>query len=187
MLWTNTYVPKSAHALLSPSQSAWVRYDKEKLEKVYRNRQRAALGTRLHKLAEDCIVHGVRLHDIPRAINMFVNDSIDSDLRPEELLYYSEYCFGTADAIGFDDTTDTLTVMDLKTGVSKPHREQLEVYSALFCLQYDKNPNDIIINCTIYQGEEKDTWSPDPEAVLHIMAIIKDHDTYLRELDEETS
>jgi hypothetical protein len=50
-------------------------------------------------------------------------------MTPEQILFYSENCFGTADAISF--RYNKLRISDLKTGVIKGSVHQLEVYAAL--------------------------------------------------------
>lgn len=40
-------------------------------------------------------------------------------MTPEQVLYYSENCFGTADTISFDNKT--LRIHDLKTGAVPAH------------------------------------------------------------------
>ena len=40
------------HAVFSPSQCSWLRYDDEKAIEVYSNKKAAELGTRLHEWAQ---------------------------------------------------------------------------------------------------------------------------------------
>ena len=75
--------------------------------------------------------------------------SIGFKLTPEQVLYYSSNCFGTADAISFKDKF--LRIHDLKTGVIPAHVEQLEIYAALFCLEYKVKPQDIGMELRLYQ------------------------------------
>lgn len=42
---------KGQHALFSPSQSAWLRYDEDKIAERVRNQYRAPLGTEIHEFA----------------------------------------------------------------------------------------------------------------------------------------
>ena len=44
---------KGTHALFSPSQSAWIRYDEEKIIDKIRSQYRTALGTEIHEYAAD--------------------------------------------------------------------------------------------------------------------------------------
>lgn len=66
---------KGQHALFSPSQSAWLRYDDNKIAERVRNQYRAPLGTEIHEFAAAQIelnhkVSGVRIlaHDIENYI-----------------------------------------------------------------------------------------------------------------------
>jgi hypothetical protein len=105
---------------------------------------------------------------------------------PEQVLYYSENCFGTADAISF--RYKKLRIHDLKTGVIKGSVHQLEVYAALFCLEYDFDPYDINIELRIYQDDKVDVWDADPDDIMFIMEKIQHFDreiNYLR-LEEES-
>ena len=69
-------------------------------------------------------------------------------MTPEQILFYSDNCFGTADAIAFRG--DLLRIHDLKTGAIPAHMEQLEVYAALFCLEYKIKPADIRMELRLY-------------------------------------
>ena len=88
----------------------------------------------------------------------------------EVVLYYSDYFFGTADAISFRD--NFLRIHDLKTGVTKVHIEQLEIYAALFCLEYRVKPNEIQIELRIYQNDGVLVHNPEPEDIYEIMDKI---------------
>ena len=105
---------------------------------------------------------------------------------PEQILFYSENCFGTADSIAF--RYNTLRIHDLKTGVYPGSVHQLEVYAALFCLEYDKNPFEIKIELRIYQDNEVVVYDADPEDIAFIMERIQDFDKILahRKLEEES-
>ena len=62
---------------------------------------------------------------------MYVNDAIGFKMTPEQILYYSDNCFGTADAILFRN--NFLRIHDLKTGkISGTHGAAFEIYAALF-------------------------------------------------------
>jgi hypothetical protein len=88
----------------------------------------------------------------------------------EQVLYFSPYCFGTADTISFN--RDTLRVHDLKTGVIAGSIHQLEVYAALFCLEYGFKPGLIEIILRIYQNDEVLEERPDVDVIAHIMSKI---------------
>jgi hypothetical protein len=116
---------------------------------------------------------------------MYVNDAIGFKMRPEQPLYYSEYCFGTADAISFKEKDSFLRIHDLKTGIKVPAKlTQLEVYAALFCLEYDVRPIDIEIELRIYQFDDILYGHPTSEIITPIMEQIVLADKLYSELDE---
>jgi hypothetical protein len=179
----NSYQDKlGQHAFLSPSGYHWVNYDVEKLEAVYTRYQRVKLGTMLHKLAEDLISLKVRLPSTSATLNSFVNDAIGFNLETEVVLYYSDNCFGTVDAIGFDEATKTLRIHDLKTGLSPTSIVQLEVYAALFCLQTGVDPHHINMILRIYQNDEIVESRTKPETIKRIMKTIQDFDLVISSL-----
>ena len=168
------------HAFLSPSQYHWVNYDREKLADRYFSYDAAARGTRLHALASECIKLNVKLSHSKKAICQFVNDAIGYKMDSEVTLYYSEFCFGTADAISF--RKNFLRIHDLKTGTTPASMIQLEIYAALFCLEYDFNPQDIKIELRLYQSDEVAIYEPPAANIAEIMETIKEFDKYLKEL-----
>ena len=158
------------HAFLSASKFHWINYDEEKLYSSYANYRAAEQGTILHDFAKTCILLKQRLDDVPKTLNMYVNDAIGFVMTPEQVLYFSPYCFGTADAISFKH--DQLRIHDLKTGKGVTHIEQLEVYTALFCLEYDVNVADIEIELRIYQNNKVRIHNPDVTEIIPIMDKI---------------
>jgi hypothetical protein len=158
------------HASLSPSSFHWIHYDVDKLEEKMLNSMAAQRGTELHDLAHQLIRLGVKLPNTSATLNQYVNDVIGYKMHPEVLLYYSDNCFGTADALDFK--RNTLRIFDLKTGVIPAHIEQLEVYAALFCLEYDMKPTDIKIDLRIYQSDECIKFDADMSHILYIMDKI---------------
>ena len=50
--------------------------------------------------------------------------------------------------------------------------EQLEIYAALFCLEYNKKPSDIDMELRIYQNNEIIVHNPTVEDILPIMDKI---------------
>lgn len=178
MIWNKHLSLEGQHAFLGASKYHWISYDDEKIKKVYENHLRVLMGTELHELAAKCIKLGQRLPDDGETISMYVNDAIDFKLSPEVLLYYSDYCFGTADAIGFQ--SGYLRIHDLKTGEIKAHIEQLEIYAALFCLEYGYKPSDIDIVLRIYQSGEIFELKPEVDDILPIMDTIVRFDNILR-------
>ena len=110
----------------------------------------AQRGTVLHDFACQCIKLGQKLPRSRKTLNMYVNDAINYKMTPEQILYFSPNCFGTADAIVF--TNDLLRIHDYKSGVTPAHIEQLRIYAALFCLEYHVEPFDIDMRLRIYQN-----------------------------------
>ena len=162
------------HAFLSPSRYHWVNYDDDKLDTTYIRHMATHRGVRLHDLAAECIEMGIKLPRTKKTLNLYVNDAIGYRMTPEQVLYYSDNCFGTADAVSF--RRNKLRVHDLKTGVTPTSMKQLEVYTALFCLEYKVSPNDIAIELRIYQLDEVLVHEPLPEDILYIMDKIKQFD-----------
>jgi hypothetical protein len=131
------------HAFLSPSNYHWINYDEDKLDRVFFMQLAAQRGVELHSLGHQLIRLGVKLPTTRKTLNMYVNDAIGYRMTPEQSLYYSDNCFGTADAIGF--RANRLRIHDLKTGLTEASMHQLEVYAALFCLEYRFKPFEIAI------------------------------------------
>lgn len=180
MNWNNYSHLRGKHAFLSPSGHYWLRYSEEKLIQVFENQQKIVQGTRLHKLAEDLIVLGVSVEDRAEALYAFVNDALYYDMDPEVVLYYSENCFGTADAICYDEKTGILRIHDLKTGVTPGSMHQLMVYAALFVLDYGIYPKEIILR--IYQGEEIIEHSPSREELQDVISVIESQNAIIESL-----
>lgn len=158
------------HAFLSASKYHWINYPNDKLADSYRNMLATQKGTVLHEFAAQCIKLGQKLPKSTKTLNMYVNDAIGYKMTPEQVLCYSENCFGTADAISFRD--NMLRIHDLKTGVTPAHMEQLEVYAALFCLEYNLKPGNISIELRIYQSDQIFYHIPEVDKIAHIMDRI---------------
>lgn len=172
------------HAPFSPSQPAWLRYDDNKIREVYRNKQAVLMGTRLHQWAAETIQLGIKQQRSNRTICNYVNDAIGFRMTPEQVLYFSPRFFGTADAITFKN--GMLRIHDLKTGKNPAHMEQLEIYSALYCLEYGVKPADINIELRMYQNDEVIVHNPDVTDIVPIMDKIRHFDKVLEELEEES-
>lgn len=168
------------HAFLSASGYHWLNYDTEKLISTWHNKQAIQEGTELHELAANLIAHGLNLSRKNKTINLYVNDAIKLGLKPEVVLYYSDNCFGTADAIKFEG--NTLRIHDLKTGKTPAKMEQLEIYAALFCLEYFKKPEDIDIYLRIYQSNEVLCYEPEASEIREIMDKIVYFDEVIDQL-----
>lgn len=171
---------EGTHAFLSASKYHWVNYTEEKLETAFSKYLAAQMGTRLHEFACECIRLGIKLPKTKKTLNLYVNDAIGFKMDTEQTLYYSDNCFGTADAISFKQ--NMLRIHDLKTGVSPTSMRQLEIYTALFCLEYGKNPNDIDVELRLYQTDEVLIHVPAPEDILYIMEKIITFDKKIEQL-----
>lgn len=170
------------HAFLSPSNYHWLNYNEQKLEARYYSVMAARRGTDLHALAHDAIRLGVKLARSNQALSTYVNDAIGYKMNCEQPLYYSDNCFGTADTLSF--RRNKLRIHDLKTGVSPTSEKQLEVYAALFCLEYGIDPFTIDIELRIYQRSEIQVFEPFPETILNIMDKIIEFDQQIEMIKE---
>lgn len=171
------------HAPFSPSQPSWIRYDDDKAIEVYMNRKASEMGTRLHAWAKDTIDLGLKQPRTKKTLYAYVNDAIGYRMETEVVLFYSERFFGTADAISFRN--NLLRIHDLKTGKHPANMEQLEVYAALFCLEYKVKPSDIKMELRIYQNDEVIVHVPESEDIVKIMQKIVSLDKLLEKIDEE--
>lgn len=158
------------HAILSPSNYHWLRYDDEKLIRVLENSKAAEIGTRLHEFASEAIKLERLQPAMQETVCMFTNDAIKLRMTSEQVLYYSPYCFGTTDALSFDD--GLLRIHDLKTGVTKASMDQLMIYAGLFCLEYDADPNKIDCELRIYQNNDITSYIPSEGEIWNSMNRI---------------
>lgn len=194
------------HAILAPSQPHWLRYTDDQLYQKYVSGYSQAMGTSLHELAETLIYNNLKLKkgdkltvlshllsdgipkeviDIERIYSNFmtyVNDAIGFKLTPEQVLYYSDYCFGTADAISFRN--NFLRIHDYKSGTNPAKMEQLLVYAALFCLEYKIKPGEIETELRIYQNDEIVFHNPTADEILPVMDAIIHHSKTLERINE---
>lgn len=195
MIWEEHSDLEGKHAVLGASQYAWLNYKPGELRKKLRPKYAPRIGTLLHQLAsEEYILKSKRMRredrnsvkeylieeGIPKfAINMnlyfgnlcrYINDAVKYNMDPEKILSYSYNCFGTADAISFVD--NFLRIHDLKTGFGKVSMKQLRIYAALFCLEYEKEPEDIEVELRIYQSPEILIERCESEQIRKIMDTI---------------
>jgi hypothetical protein len=168
------------HAFLSPSNYHWLNYDDDRLEARFVASMAAQRGTDLHSLAHEAIRLGVKLAKSNKSLSTYVNDAIGFKMNCEQPLFYSENCFGTADTISF--RRGKLRIHDLKTGITAASEHQLEVYAALFCLEYSISPFDIDIELRIYQRDEIRVFQPFAETILEIMDKIVLFDQQLEQM-----
>jgi len=170
------------HAFLSPSGYHWINYTPERLIERWTAAQAGAYGTIQHDYAKGEIDAG-RLSDIAGIIGLYINDCINDKMITEQLLFYSENCFGTTDAISF--RRRYLRIYDLKTGITPGSVHQLEVYAALFCLEYGFDPFNLKIELRIYQDDEVQVYDADPEDVAFIMDKIVRFDKIIENIKRE--
>lgn len=183
MQWNNHSNLKDMHAIIGGSNYHWLNYSTDKLAIVLTNMKAKQEGTELHDLAKRCIDHKVFLKGNSQTLSMYVNDAIRFGMQTEQTLVYSAYCFGTADAIKFDEHKNFLRIHDLKTGTIPAKMEQLEIYAALFCLEYGKRysfkPADGNIELRIYQNDNIDIYSPTADDIVPIMDKIITFDKFI--------
>lgn len=171
------------HAYLSASKYHWLNYDDDKLRDSYRNFLAAQRGTELHDFAAKCIRLGQKLPKSTKTLNQYVNDAIGYGMTPELPLYFSDNCFGTADAIAYRN--GSLRIHDLKTGVIPAHMEQLRIYAGLFFLEYRLKPENTHMELRIYQSDTVLVDEPEADDILCIMDKIVHFDKVLNELKQE--
>lgn len=169
-----------AHAFLSASKYHWINYTDEKLDEVFRTAMAAQRGTELHAFAAQAISLGVKLRANGQTLNTYVNDAIGFRMNPEQVLFYSINAFGTADAISFKK--NFLRIHDLKTGTGKVSFHQLEIYAALFCLEYRYKPAQLGMELRIYQNDDVQIYIPDIDDITHIMDKIVTFDLRISKL-----
>lgn len=179
------YKLKGAHSFLSASSYHWINYSEEKLMERYATHMEAARGTALHAYADMAIRLRQTQPRNNKTINRYVNDAIGFRMIPEQILFYSENSFGTADAICFRD--NLLRIHDLKNGVAKASMAQLRVYMALFCLEYDYKPRSIEAELRIYQLDDIVAEDPDRDEIERIMDKIQIFDKLIRQMKEEAA
>jgi hypothetical protein len=182
MNWNEHSRLRGCHAFLSASQYHWINYSEDKLIDRYTTFKAAEQGTRLHDFAATCIELGQKLPRSKKTLNMYVNDAIGYKMTPEQILYFSENCFGTADTISFRH--GMLRIHDYKSGVVPAHIEQLMVYAALFCLEYKHKPGNIEMELRIYQNNDINIFNPTAEDILPIMDKIRRFDKLIDKMKE---
>lgn len=171
------------HAFLSPSKHYWVNYDENKLIDAYKSWRAAQRGTELHDFAKRCIQLGIKLPKNSKTLNMYVNDAIGYGMTPEQPLKYSDNCFGTADTISFKK--GLLRIHDYKSGIVPASMNQLKIYMALFCLEYNTDPSKIDNELRIYQNDNVTIEQADPEDINTIIDKIILFDKQIEKLKSE--
>lgn len=189
MNFNKHYDLEGRHAFLGASKYHWLNYTEEKLAESYLNQKAKEKGTELHEFAAQCIRLGVKLPRSKKTLNMYVNDAIGFKMTPEQPLYYSENCFGTADTICFKKDKDTgrklLRIHDYKSGKTPARIEQLMIYAALFCLEYRINPTSIDYELRIYQNNEIIYSEPTGDDIIPIIDKIISFDKIITTIQSE--
>lgn len=158
---------KGNHAFLSPSNNSLWNATDEHLIELWRSARAIELGTAYHAWAERTINLGIKQQRSHQTLYEYVNDAIGYRMKPEQVLYYTDNCFGTTDAISFEN--DILRIHDLKTGKSPAHMEQLIRYAALFCLEHNIKPGGIKTILRLYQNDEIIEMRAESTDILPVM------------------
>lgn len=171
------------HAILSPSKPYWLNYSQDQMVNYLRSQRVAQEGTELHEIAASLIRKGLKLRGSTQTLTAYVNDAIGYGMTPEVALKYSDTCFGHADAVDFNH--GVLRIHDLKTGSGPVHMEQLEIYAALFLLEYERalgvNPLNTKVNLRIYQNDDIQEYSPDKDRMESLIYGIKERDAWVQD------
>jgi len=183
MNFNNHFHLDGQHAFLGASKYHWINYTEDKLVETYTRMTAVRKGTELHEFAAQCIRLRQKLPRSQKTLNMYVNDAIGFKMAPEQILYYSDNCFGTADAIAFRN--GLLRIHDYKSGVTPTHMEQLEIYTALFCLEYNIKPSEIEMENRIYQLDDILIHTPTVEDIVPIMDKIVSFDKIIDQIKAE--
>jgi hypothetical protein len=183
MSFNQHYNLQGKHAFLSASKYSWIRYTPEDLAETFRKALAAQEGTELHELAATLISKGLKLRGSNTTMAMYVNDAIGFRMTPEQVLYYSDNCFGTADAISFRN--GMLRIHDLKTGESPAKFDQLKIYAAIFCHEYKVPPGSIDMEFRIYQMDDIKYCNQDtePDLIPEIVQIMSTMEIYSALID----
>lgn len=171
------------HAPFSASSPSWLNYSENKLIDTYVALQAKERGTKLHEWAKQTIDLGIKQPKSQSTLYQYINDAIGFNMSTEVVLFYSERFFGTADAISFRNKE--LRIHDLKTGETPAKMQQLMIYTALFCLEYDVNPNTIFIELRIYQSNEVIVHNPQADEIEYIIEKIVKFNKALDKFDSE--
>ena len=91
MNFNQHYKQRGLHAVFSPSQCSWLRYDDEKALSVYVNKQASERGSRLHAWAKETIDLGIKQPKSKKTLYMYVNDAIGYKMDTEVVLNNLDY------------------------------------------------------------------------------------------------
>lgn len=141
-------------------------------------------GVEHHRYAAICIDEKIVQDNETTTVGLYINQCIQYRMHPEVVLFYSPNSFGTVDAIAY--RYRILRISDLKTGVTRVSVNQLYVYAALFCLEYQIDPFSMRgIELRIYQDRTAFPFTGEPAVVKEIMDKIVKFDGILNQLREE--
>lgn len=213
MNFNKHYDKEGRHALLSASSWRWLNDDADSLVKRICSQYAQEIGTILHNVAYKHIKYFIKMNKYDKknivlellsngipsividSIDMdvifetlmtYVNDGIGFKMSPEVVLYYSDNFFGTADAISYNENTRFLRIHDFKSGVLPAHIEQLEIYAALFCLEYRIKPEELSgIELRIYQRSEVLCHNPEAPEIKEVANKIVDLDKFINQIRME--
>lgn len=200
-------IPQGTHAILGASSYSWLNYDEDKLFTILQSRWANTIGTLLHELASKLINNKITVsktearkiiqlylldNNVPRVFidsNKYVDnfvtyikDCIGFDMRTEQPLKYSEFAFGTADAISFNEKKSQLKIFDYKSGITQPSLHQLEIYAAYFFLEYHIKPKDVQTELRIYWNNDILVGEPTPSIIVPIMDQTIKLDNYMQKI-----
>lgn len=201
--WNDHHELEGKHAFLGASQYHWLNWTPDTLRQRFVSRYAQELGTALHEICSSCIKNRITLNEncgpliqlelskmgipsmaynpeeILKTLMPFVNDAVYYRMDSEVILYYSPYCFGTADAIKYDEKKHILKIHDYKSGNVTAKFEQLMVYAALFYLEYKKDPKENQTILSIYQHGSAHTCIVEAEEIEKIMDAIRFNNDYI--------
>ena len=75
-----------------------------------------------------------------------------------------------------------MRIHDLKTGSKKAQIDQLQIYAALFCLEYHQTPNRMGMELRIYQNDTILINNPTAERIEDIMRKIIQFDEVIEKM-----
>lgn len=138
----------------------------------------------INDFGKKILVHfGYLPNEVLETLKAYINDAVRYRMETEKTLCHSELFYGTADAILFRD--NFLRIHDLKTGATPAKMEQLKIYAALFCLEYDVKPYEIKMELRIYQNNEVLFYNPEPQEIRDIMDFIIERNRELEKIVKE--
>lgn len=174
------------HRFASANIKAYESYDEEKLDDIHKGFRNFVRGRYLglddtSKTGPLAFTILDNMRYVPEeswvSVAQFINDGCQYKMNSEQPLWYSDNAFGTTDAISF--YRNKLRIHDLKTGDNPAKMLQLELYAALFCLEYRKQPEQIKMELAIYQFGEITRQVPDPKDIRDLMDLIIEDDAIL--------